>query len=117
MSAETVLYAALSDDAGVESLVSTRIYPDVSPQDVALPAVSFTRVGTEYINTIHGAAVGSFASLEVWCMARTRLAAEDVADAVELAARAATFVTTNRRAEYDDDAAVWASVVTVDYLS
>ena len=115
MSAETSLYAALSGDAGVDAFVSGRVYPDVAPQDSALPAVVFERIGTEYLNTIHGTAIAQKASLEVWCMAETRAAAESVCTAVETAARTADFITVGRRAEFDNEQLVWATVLSVDF--
>ena len=115
MSAETVLYSTLSADTGVDSLVDGRIYPDVAPQDGDLPAIAFERVGTEYHNTIHGTAIATRVSMEAWCMGETRADAESVCDAVELAARAATFFTTGRRAEFDPETNLWAAVLSLDY--
>ena len=42
MNIEEALYSKLVSDAGV----STRIYPNVVPQDIALPAVAFQRIST-----------------------------------------------------------------------
>jgi len=39
---EEALYSKLVSDAGV----STRIYPNVVPQDIALPAVAYQRIST-----------------------------------------------------------------------
>jgi hypothetical protein len=47
MSAETELYAALSGAAGITALVGSRIYPDAIPEEVALPALVFSRQATE----------------------------------------------------------------------
>ncbi len=115
MSAETVLYSTLSGAAGVTAIVSTRIYPDVVPQEAALPAIAFARAETEYVNTIHGTTVAKRAVLEVWCMAAGRAAAEALGDAVESAARTGGFMPSGRRPEFDDEADTWAAVLTVDY--
>lgn len=112
MSAETVAYAALNAASAVTGLVSTRIYPDFVPQEKDLPAVAINRAATEFINTIHGSApLGSIATLEVWCMASTRSAAEAVADAVVATLAAAGFSITNRAPEFDADSQVFAAVV------
>jgi len=42
---EEALYAELAGNAGVAALVSTRIYPSVIPQDSALPAIAYQRIG------------------------------------------------------------------------
>lgn len=115
MSAETVLYATLSAAAGVTAIVNTRIYPDQVPQEAALPAIAFARAETEFVNTIHGDTVAKRATLEVWCMAPGRAAAEALGDAVESAGRAAGFMPSGRRPEFDDEAETWAAVLTVDY--
>ncbi len=115
MSAEADLYSALVGDTSVMSLVDDRVYPDVLPQDKALPAVAYSRVGTEYVNTIHGTSVAQKATLDVFCMAERREDAEAICDAVEDVARPVEFITIGRRAEFDADQMLWAAVLTVDY--
>lgn len=115
MSAETVLYSTLSGASGVTALVSTRIYPDVAPQDGSLPAVTFERVATEYHNTIHGTVIATVAAMDVWCMGATRASAEAVCDAAATAVRAAGFLTTGRRAEFDPESDLWAAVLSIDH--
>ena len=46
MSLETGLYTVLTGDAGVSALVGTRIYPEIMPQGVTYPAISYQRVST-----------------------------------------------------------------------
>lgn len=41
---EEAVYNILTNDATVAGLVSTRIYPVVAPQDVALPAIAYQRI-------------------------------------------------------------------------
>ena len=43
---EKAVYAILSGDAGVAAIAGNRIYPNRTPQDVALPAVAYFRVST-----------------------------------------------------------------------
>lgn len=47
MSLESELYARLSGYSGLTALVSSRIYPNVAPQDVAYPYVAWRRVSAE----------------------------------------------------------------------
>jgi hypothetical protein len=118
MSAETLLYSTLSGAAAVTAIVSTRIYPDVVPQDATLPCVAFNRIDTVYHTTIHSAVpVAETAILEITCMSSTRVNADALADAVLAAVGAAGYVPSGRRGEIDTENALWASVLTVEYLS
>ncbi len=114
MSAEASLYALLSNAAPVTALVAARVYPDVAPQESALPAIVFERANTEYLNTIHGTTVGARVTLEVWCMAEGRSAAEALADAVLSAASGTDFVPVGRRADFDAEQQLWAAIVALD---
>ena len=44
MSIESVIYDRLSGHAGLSALVSTRVYPNVAPQNVTVPFVTYRRV-------------------------------------------------------------------------
>ncbi len=44
MSIESVLYDRLTGYAGLSALISTRLYPNVAPQNVTVPFVTFRRV-------------------------------------------------------------------------
>lgn len=46
---EEAVYAILTEDAAVGALVGTRVYPQVIPQDVALPAVAYSRISTRRV--------------------------------------------------------------------
>ena len=115
MRAEKVVYTLLAASSALAAIVSTRIYPDVAPQEGALPAITFERTGTEYHNTIHGTVIATVAALDVWCMAATRASAEAVCDAAATAVRAAGFLTTGRRAEFDPESDLWAAVLSIDH--
>ena len=121
MSAETDLNAALLAAAPVTALVGTgnaaRIYPDVVPQDVKLPAIAFVRADTEYLHTIHSdVPVGEFAILEIACMGTSRAEADDLAGKAIAALGAARFGIAGRRAEIDVEQGIWATIVTVRRL-
>ena len=118
MSVESTLYSTLSGAAGVTALVSTRIYPDVVPQEATLPCVAFARLDTAYENTIHSAApILETATMEISCMATTRVGADALCDAVLAAVGAAQFIPVGRRAEFDFDNQMYATVLSVDYLA
>jgi hypothetical protein len=103
MTAETDLYRILDADTTLAGLVDTRIYQDVIPQADELPAVVFSRTGTEPVQTIHGPAVGAFAALQVQIWARTRASAEAVAAAVVAALNASGESYVARGALYDEE--------------
>lgn len=46
MAIEETLYSRLSGYAGLTALVSTRVYPNIKPQDAELPAVSYRRISS-----------------------------------------------------------------------
>lgn len=112
MSAESILYTALSTDAGITALVAGRIYPGLLPQGKALPAVVFLRTDGEYITTIHSSTpVGSRVELEVWAVAQTNSAAEAIGDAIEAALATALLVPFARRSEIDPETEAHSSII------
>lgn len=112
MSADTLLYATLSGNAPVTSMVSTRVYAQFLPLEIVLPAVVIQKPTVEYINTIHnGIPVGSDIVTETWCLAITGIAAEELADVVEAALPAGNFCVTGRRQEFDPETLTYAVVV------
>jgi hypothetical protein len=118
MSAETELFDALTDAAAVAALVGTRVYPDLVPQEQALPAIGYARLSTEPIGTIHSCApVMERVTLEVACMASTRTGADALADVASVALGAAGFRGTDRRAEIDPEHSFSATVLTVVRLT
>lgn len=44
MTIANLLYAKLAADSGVSTLVSTRIYPVILPQDPTVPAISYQQI-------------------------------------------------------------------------
>lgn len=55
---EEAVFAILTGDAGVAALAGDRVYPQVIPQDVALPAVAYARISTMRVKRHGGAGVG-----------------------------------------------------------
>jgi hypothetical protein len=103
MSAEQTLYGILSADSALASLVDTRIYKDVIPQPDDLPAVVYSRTGTEPVQTIHGVNIASFAQLQVQVWAKSRSTAEQVSAAIVAALDAAGEPYTALGALYDEE--------------
>jgi hypothetical protein len=96
-------------------LVGTRVYPDFVPEERALPAIAVARANTEYISTIHSVTpLGSIVTLDVWCMAESRAAAEDLG--TKAAAALTTFTLQNRTPEFDSESGVYATVLTTTVL-
>ena len=52
MSAEANLYSALTARAALTALVGNRIFPDVIPEDCALPAIVYQRASTSPVTTV-----------------------------------------------------------------
>lgn len=48
------LYTLLSGDASVSAVVVARIYPLVLPQDVTLPAITYSRISGGQVNSLGG---------------------------------------------------------------
>lgn len=119
MSAESVAYSTLTGASSVTALVGSganaRIYPDVVPQEFCLPAISFQRVSTEPVNTIHASKLAERVTLDVWCMDDQRYDAETLANNAQAALIAAKFILTNRRAELDIESNIWIAVLTFDF--
>ena len=103
MTGEQQLYRILSADTTLAGLVDTRIYQDVIPQPDELPAVVYSRSGTEPVTTIHGDTPGAFAQLQAQVWAKTRSAAEAVSAAVVAALLAEGETYTARGALYDEE--------------
>lgn len=46
---EAAVYSILTADSTLAALVGTRVYPQVAPQDVALPYVAYERISTSRV--------------------------------------------------------------------
>lgn len=111
MSAESQIYAALSGALAVTGLVAERIYPDAIPEDKALPAIVFSRTGTEPYVTLAGVRFAEDVQYQVVSWAETRTAADAVGDAAEAALRAGGFTVTGRSAAFDGDIGLFATTI------
>ena len=116
MSAETMIYSALSGFAGLTAIVSTRIYPDVLPEKTVYPAVVFSRETTAPIRSISGQYFGSDVSLQVGCWSSTRTQADAVGAQVAAALVAAGIYPKGKNSGYDPETDLFATVIEVDVL-
>ena len=71
-------------DATVSGLVSTRMYSDVLPQSVTLPAITYNLPDTIPNEHLAGIVDMSRARIQIDCYATTRTVANSLADAVRL---------------------------------
>ena len=85
MSAESQLYSLLSANAGVAALVSTRVYPDLIPEKVAIPYIGFERTGSAPATTLEGSVLAERVDIVIACWSATRIQANQIADAVRAA--------------------------------
>lgn len=101
------LRSALVADAAVVACVSGRIFPNVIKQGVTMPAVRYFVVDELPWNTLDGGITRRGARVQVDAYARTYLAAQGLADALEGAVRAlngpaVTCLVISRRDSYED---------------
>jgi hypothetical protein len=113
MSPEQTLYDTLRQYSAVTAIVAQRIYPDALPPEPQLPAVVYERAGSEPQYGLNSQVLITKATLRVLCLAPTRVAAEELADAV-IAAMATVYAPPEGRAgEYDVETET--AVVAVDF--
>ncbi len=77
MSVETDVFDALTGDAGVSALVSTRVYPQKLPEDVTFPAIAY-----RYIDSVDYAGLKAAVRMQIDIYAATYSAVKDIRDAV-----------------------------------
>jgi hypothetical protein len=82
MSALTPVHSILSTNAGVTTLVSTRIYPVEVPQGAALPAVAFNMVDDRDGRHLQGSDDYPVARFLIDCVCETYPAADALGNAV-----------------------------------
>lgn len=91
MSIETTLYAALIADSGVTALVASgsplvyRIYPQIAPDNAAVPYITYQVVATEAHNKLAGAPDTERKVVQINCIANTYASAKGVSEAVKSA--------------------------------
>ncbi len=84
MKVGAAIYSMLKDDSAVAALVGTRIYPELAEEGAATPYVVYSVVSNTPVDTKDSAPVDE-AQLEVFSVADTYAAANDLADKVRTA--------------------------------
>lgn len=84
MKVGAAIYSMLKDDSAVAALVGTRIYPELAEEGAATPYVVYSVVSNTPVDTKESAPVDE-AQLEVFSVADTYAAANDLADKVRTA--------------------------------
>jgi len=84
MKVGAAIYSMLKDDSAVSALVGTRIYPELAEEGAATPYVVYSVVSNTPVDTKDSAPVDE-AQLEVFSVADTYAAANDLADKVRAA--------------------------------
>jgi len=82
---EEAIYAHLIADSGVSALVSTRIYPLMIPQDIALPAIAYQRISGPRQTAHDGPIEIAAGRFQITCQGTSYGSAKDVANAVRQA--------------------------------
>jgi len=78
---EKAIYAVLSTEPEVTSIVSNRSFPVVADQDAALPFIAVSRKSTDRKHTLSGESHNlPVALMHLTCWATTHQAARDLAD-------------------------------------
>lgn len=124
MTIEQGLYTHLAADGGVSALVSTRIYPQVIPQDVDLPAIAYQKISAPRDHTHDGPSGLVRARMQITCAGASYAVAKTLSEAVRAALDgfSGTMGSTTVNAvfldnERDDWAQVFESpVVEADYM-
>ena len=85
MNIEEALYNKLSTTSGVTTICSTRIYPNVIPQDAAMPAVAYQRISTVRDMAHDGPTGMAHARFQFTCSAALYSTARSLANAIRVA--------------------------------
>ena len=113
MAAEDSLYTLLSGNAGVTALVSTRIYPDVLPENCTYPAIVYSTQRTAFL-LLDGSSAGNDVAINLQAWAKTRVSAAQVSAAVVTALSGTDFYTTLQDAGYDPETGLFAAPLTLE---
>jgi hypothetical protein len=84
MKVGAAIYSMLKDDSAVSALVGTRIYPELAEEGASTPYVVYSVVSNTPVDTKDSAPVDE-SQLEVFSVANTYAAANDLADKVRAA--------------------------------
>lgn len=83
MSLESALFTLITADAGVAAIMGTRLYPDVIPQDAAMPAGHYRTVANRPAMAHSGAAGVEFSTVRYSIFAPLRADAITLRDTIK----------------------------------
>jgi len=116
---DTLIYDAILAHVPLTDVIGTgplvRSYPDFLALEIPLPGIVVEKPETQYINTIHdGTPVGSFISVTITSLAKTRNDAEALADLVQDAVTVPStgFRVSTREQDFFPDTETYATVST-----
>ena len=69
MSLEEALYTKLSGTSALTAYCGTRIYPNVLPENVTFPAVSYQLIASEHLHHVDGVSTLKSALVQIDCRA------------------------------------------------
>jgi hypothetical protein len=87
---EPSLISYLAADSAISARIASgsplvaRIFPEILPQNTILPAITFTRIGSQHPEQLAGDPDLSFAQFQVSCWAATAKLAAEVAACVRI---------------------------------
>lgn len=117
MSAESECYDKLRLNAGVAAFVGTRIHPYIRPQNDVLPAIVYSRTATTPISTIHGTVYAVRTQITIDAFSATRMQAEQIADAIEIAMNGSLFLRLNRSGDALPDMDIETTTLVYDHFA
>ena len=85
MSIESTLYDALQNDAGVTALVGARVYPQVAPDNAAVPYITYQVIVGTAFNLIAGAPDAERKVIQVNCISNSYANAKAISEACKAA--------------------------------
>lgn len=103
--ASETIYSTLVAASAVTALVSTRIWPD-RRNNTTLPSITFQTIAENRHDWLPGPGAAKRVRIQVNCYAATRLAADQLGDAVE-ATLSATGRIVFRQSTYDAEAQIY----------
>jgi hypothetical protein len=85
MNVGQIVYGILSATTGVTSLVSTRIYPDMAPQNATFPYIVFQKLSTTPTDTKEGTSPLDKMLVQIDCYSNNYDTAHSIAAAIRVA--------------------------------
>ena len=102
--------AVVSPQTAINALIGTRYWPDIAPDNAALPRITYQVISEIRNDWIDGPGVGKRCRIQINCWAATRNGADALADAVE-AQLSQTGRIVFRNSTYDSEAQIYWTIL------